>query len=243
MAMNTRSGAPPAAPADPAVASKATRTTRARKASRARPKPRKTNASNRVHKRAPTNRKARGYVYVDENPHSIDDTSRTASPDFIPGTPPPSRRVIPETPPLSSQADMEEELAYLRRKLHRHRRQTSRHRHRGDKDDSEDESSDSEAGDGHRVSFLHHAGNKPFLSIHEQYPAVNIKYFKQIYWGTFQPRKSMRLAYDALAWSTTPKGKKDKDDATPESTNMVQLLRCFEVYAHAICFFAARPHV
>ena len=24
---------------------------------------------------------------------------------------------------------------------------------------------------------------------------------------------------------------------------MVQLLRCFEVYAHAICFFAARPNV
>ena len=53
----------------------------------------------------------------------------------------------------------------------------------------------------------------------------------------------MRLAHDALSWSTTPKAKKDKDDVTPESTNMVQLLRCFEVYAHAICFFAARPHV
>ena len=58
-----------------------------------------------------------------------------------------------------------------------------------------------------------------------------------------QPSKSMRLAHDALTWSTTPKGKKDKDDATPESSNMVQLLRCFEVYGHAICFFAARPHV
>ena len=53
----------------------------------------------------------------------------------------------------------------------------------------------------------------------------------------------MRLAYDTLTWSTTPKGKKDKDDATPESSNMVQLLRCFEVYGHAICFFAAKPHV
>ena len=66
---------------------------------------------------------------------------------------------------------------------------------------------------------------------------------QQIYWGTFLPSKSMRLAHDALAWSTTPKGKKDKDEATPDSANMVQLLRCFEVYAHAICFFAARPQV
>lgn len=53
----------------------------------------------------------------------------------------------------------------------------------------------------------------------------------------------MRLAHNAFAWSTTPKGKKDKDDATPDSGDTVELLRCFEVYAHAICFFAARAHV
>ena len=91
------------------------------------------------------------------------------------------------------------------------------------------------------MSFLDgHAGNKPFLRLSEHYPAVNIKYFKQIYWVTFHPDQSMRLAYDALAWSNTPKGKKE---STPESSNMVQLLRCFEVYAHAICFFASRPTV
>ena len=53
----------------------------------------------------------------------------------------------------------------------------------------------------------------------------------------------MRLVYNVLAWSITPKGKKDKDDATPDLGDMVELLRGFEVYAYAICFFAARPHV
>lgn len=89
---------------------------------------------------------------------------------------------------------------------------------------------------------MHQSGNKPFLSLHEQYPAVHIRYCKQIYLGSFKAMNSMRLAPDAFTWSTTPKGKKDKDEVTPES-NMVQLLRCFEVYAHAICFFAKRPHV
>ena len=37
----------------------------------------------------------------------------------------------------------------------------------------------------------------------------------QIYWGTFQPSKSMKLAYDVLTWSTVPKAKKDKEE--PES--------------------------
>ena len=202
------------------------------------PKSNKANATNRVQKRTPTKRNARGYVYVDEDPDN-NDTSRTASPDYISDTP--SRREITETPP-PSQAKLEAENARLRKELRHHRhRNHSRQRRR---DDSDDDSSDTEQGDGPRVYFLHHhAGNKPFLSLHEHYPTVNIKYFKQIYWGTFQPSKSMRLAHDALAWSTTPKGKKDKDDVTPESSNMVQLLRCFEVYGYAICFFTARPHV
>ena len=56
-------------------------------------------------------------------------------------------------------------------------------------------------------------------------------------------KKPNQLLYHPLTWSTTPKGKKDKDDVTPESSNMAQLLSAFEVYGHATCFFAARPHV
>ena len=52
-----------------------------------------------------------------------------------------------------------------------------------------------------------------------------------------------KSAHNALAWSTTPKGKKDKDEVTPNPADMVELLRSFEVYIYTICFFAARPHV
>ena len=246
----TRSGAPRATPA---VASKASKATQAKRTNSKRSSRSKADTSNRVQKhtttarnataRNPTTRNTRGYVYVDEDSHTVDNTSRTASPEFVPDSQP-SRAEIPGTPPPSSRAELRAEIAHLHEKLqHRHRR-SSRHRRRSGRDDSESESSDSEAGDGPKVSFLHHhAGNKPFLSLHEHYPAVNIKYFKQIYWGTFQPRHSMRLAHDPLTWSNTPKGKKDKDDVTPETTNMIQLMRCFEVYGHAICFFAAKPQV
>ena len=171
------------------AATKATKATRAKKAApkgkSTRSKPNAT--ANRVRKPAAPGRNARGYVYVD-------DTSRTVSPDVILETPPASpsyrriideipparRRVIKETPPPSSQEADRAEIARLRHKLRNRRHQSSRR-----KEDSETESEDSEAGDRPRVSFLQHAGNKPFLTIYKHYPAVNIKYFKQIYYGSF----------------------------------------------------------
>ncbi len=176
MPATTRSGAPTAAPA---VANKATKATQAKKSgakgrNASQAKVNKANTTtNRVQKPISTGRNARGYVWVDEASHTVDDTSRTASPDFIPGIPPPSRRVVPETPPPSSQAEYEAEIARLRRKLQHRRRQPRRHRRSG-REDSEAESSDTEAGDHPRVSFLHQTGNKPFLTLHEHYPAVNI---------------------------------------------------------------------
>lgn len=37
--------------------------------------------------------------------------------------------------------------------------------------------------------------------------------------------------------------KEKKNEVVPEVSGLNQLLRCFEVYAAAICYFAARPHV
>ena len=143
MAMNTRSGAPPTTPA---VANRATKSTQARKASKAkskrlsRPKSNKANATNRVQKRAPTGRKARGYVYIDEDSQTVH-TSRTASRDYISDTPIPSRREIPETPP-SNQANLEAENARLRGELRHHRHRNHSRQRRSGRDDSEDDSSD-----------------------------------------------------------------------------------------------------
>ena len=88
--------------------------------------------------------------------------------------------MIPETPPLSGQAQLEAENARLRRELryYRYRLYYSRYRRSG-RTDSEDELSDSEVGDSLRVSFLYYyIGNKLFLSLYKHYPAINIKYFK-----------------------------------------------------------------
>ena len=99
IAINTRS----AAPATPA--SRATKSTQAKKANKAkrpsRSKPNKV-GTNRVQKPTPK-RKARRYVYIDEDSHTVNNTSRIASPDYISDIPiPPSRYTIPKTPPPSS---------------------------------------------------------------------------------------------------------------------------------------------
>ena len=207
------------------------------------------NRVQKAQKATPRRRNTRGYVWIDEDSYPADNnnnnTARTASPDYISNTPIPPRRVIPKTPPSSSQAELEAENAQLRKKLRQHHR---RSRQRRSRDDSEDDSFGSSDEEGNRkVSFVHqqhhHTGNKPFLALHDIYPSVNIKYFKQIYWGTFKPSQSMRLVPDEITWNSTTKGKKDKDEKEPEAANMVQLLHCFDVYSLALCKFAARPHV
>ena len=233
----TRSGAP----TTPAAASKATKATKTTRASKAKGgKKRAPKAANRVQKPAATGRN-KGYVYIN-NDSRTETSSRTASPDFIPKTPPPSgrQRVVAESPPPSNQ-EYERKIARLQRKL-RERRQSSRHRRRS-REDSESKSEDSEAGDRPRVLFLHYAGNKPFLTLYKHYPAVNLKYLKQIYFRNFQPSKSMALAHNSLAWSTTHKAKKSKDEVIPDPADIAELLRTFEVYTHAICFFTVRPYI
>lgn len=82
-----------------------------------------------------------------------------------------------------------------------------------------------------RVSFLHlKSGDKPFLTVHEHFRAVRIKYFKQIFLGTFNP------AADLLKLSDTHVRRTSGDDH--EISDMGQLLRCFEVYGQVICDYA-----
>ena len=120
--------APVPPPATSTVASKATKTTQARKTIKAKCRPRplpksnKANTTNPVQKRTSTNRIARRYIHTDKDSHTVDNgTSRTASPDYISDTPIPPRRVIPETPPSSGQAQLEAENARLRKELRHHR--------------------------------------------------------------------------------------------------------------------------
>ena len=140
-----------------------------------------------------------------------------------------------------------DKLAYLRKQMDRYRvqkacaRKACSHRCCYQSSGSSSSSSDSE-GYGPRVSFKdNNEGNKPFLKLHERYRAVNVKYFKQIYFGKFQPKHLTRLAHNYFNWSMDKKDKKDDD--VQEATGLNQLLRCFDVYCQAICYFASWPHV
>ena len=144
--------------------------------------------------------------------------------------------VIEENLPLSQQEirDLRQELASMRDSLatanSRGRVSKSHSRRRRHRHYISDSSSDSEEGDWPRVSFVHANGTKPFLSLHKRFHAVNIKYFKQIFFGTFKSDHLTKLShgYTTRAVNEDPQ----------EASGMVHLLRCLEVYSQAIAFFA-----
>ena len=72
------------------------------------------------------------------------------------------------------------------------------------------------------VSFRHAEGKKPFLSLYERYRAVNIKYFKQIFFGTFKTEYLTKLAHNCT--------NRTDSDIIQETNGLVHLLQCFEVY-------------
>ncbi|KAF6232539.1 hypothetical protein HO173_009207 [Letharia columbiana] len=133
---------------------------------------------------------------------------------------------IEETPPSTVKVDLQELIAQLskvqeernhrhrhegrvyksRRHHHRHQhRQSHRHRHSNTSDsNSSDSESDWEERRG--VPFRHAEDKKPFLSIAETFRSVDVKYFKQIFFGTFKTKNFAKLAH----MHTTP-AKEDKD--------------------------------
>lgn len=103
-----------------------------------------------------------------------------------------------------------------------------RHRHQF----VEESSSGPKSDEGSRVSLVHYdQDDKPYHTFHKKFRAVNIKYFKQIFFGTFRPEQSIEL-------SRTPYNRMDNHKDVPEATDLIQLLRCFEVYGQAICHYA-----
>ena len=95
----------------------------------------------------------------------------------------------------------------------------------------EEFSSDSEAGDIPRVSFMHQEDNKPVWAIGERFRGVRIKYFKQIFFGTFKTKDLIKLSRDHT-------NRMDIDNNGQQITDPVRLLRCFEVYCQAILQYA-----
>ena len=78
-------------------------------------------------------------------------------------------------------------------RVHKHKSH-SRRRHRRSRHYSSELSTDSEAGDRLIMSFLYHKeGTQPFLNLVSRFPTMQIKYFKQIFYRTFQPKSLTKL--------------------------------------------------
>ena len=151
-------------------------------------------------------------------------SSGTVTPDEMPDTPPISQR---EYHDLKNALQELEDQQYPRHRVHKSRSRRHR-RHR--RYDSSDSDLDSEEGEGPMVSFLHAKGTYPFLTLHERYRSVEIKYFKQIFFGTFRPTNLLKLSRSVVD--------RPGDDGTHEAKGMVQLLQAFEVYGQAVCHYA-----
>ncbi|KAF6220298.1 hypothetical protein HO133_003430 [Letharia lupina] len=160
-----------------------------------------------------------------------DTSSGTMSPDQVDETPPPAAKVdLQELIAQLSKVQEErnnrhphEGRVHKSRRHHRRHSRSHRHRHSDTSDsDSSDSKSDWEERRG--VPFR----KKPFLSIAERFRSVDVKYFKQIFFGTFKTKNFAKLAH----MHTTP-AKEDKD-----VNGHNHMMHCFHVYSVAAGRFA-----
>lgn len=113
-------------------------------------------------------------------------------------------------------------------RVHKSRRRRHRRRYY-----SSDSSTDSEDGKRPKVSFLDQDKGTQDQALRELafvFPTVVLKYFKQIYYGTFQPENLTKLG----------QGMADKmsSDTAQEVREMVHLGHCMEVYSQIVLQFA-----
>ena len=82
-----------------------------------------------------------------------------------------------------------------RENTYRVRKSHSRRRHRRSRRHLSESSTDSEEEDRPMASFLHHQeqGTRPFFDLAARFPTVPMKYFKQIFYGTFLPENLTKL--------------------------------------------------
>ena len=117
--------------------------------------------------------------------------------------------------------------AYRVRKSRSHRR----HRRSRRYSYSSGVSTDSEEGDRPPVSFLHHKeGTRPFLDLAGRFPMVQIKYFKQIFFETFQPENLTKLGQGMADRATT--------EAPQDAKGVAHMLLCLEIYGQIVLHFS-----
>lgn len=113
-------------------------------------------------------------------------------------------------------------------RVHKSRRRRYRKRYY-----SSDSSTNSEEEKRPKVSFLHHKKGTHDQALTEltfASPTVIVKYFKQVYYGTFQPENLTRLG----------QGMADKitNETAQEVKGMVHLSHCMKIYSQIVLQFA-----
>ena len=82
------------------------------------------------------------------------------------------------------------------------------------------------------VSFLHHEeGTRPFLILAARFPTVQMKYFKQIFYGTFQPENLTKLGQGMADRAAA--------EAPQEAKGMAHMLLCLEIYGQIVLHFSS----
>ena len=108
---------------------------------------------------------------------------------------------------------------------HKHRHHSRRYSY------SSGASTDSEEGYRPPVSFLHHKeGTRPFFDLCNRFASVHMKYFKQIFYGTFQPESLTKLGQSMSDRDTT--------EAPQDAKGMAHMLLCMEIYGQIVLHFS-----
>ena len=151
--------------------------------------------------------------------------SRTHTPD-----------VIPETPPTAATfKEMQSQLKQLQKVLNRRGSSSSRARSRRSRSGSsgrrrEGSITASDTGsDEKRAAFGGFEGKKPYRSLHDRFPFVERRHFKEIFHGTFRTEHLVKLAETAIS----------RVSESQEATDIVHLLRCFGVYTQAVLHYTS----
>lgn len=158
--------------------------------------------------------------------------SQSASPAESRGSPPPIAAPIDLQGLITQLSDLQAQKDRHQRRegrVHKSRDRHHRrhHRHRSDSSDTSDSESDEEERRG--VPFQYSEGKKPFRNMAEMFRSVEVKYFKQIFFGTFRTKN-----FPKLARLHTNHAADEKDIASHN-----HLMHCFTVYAVAVVRFAA----
>ena len=81
------------------------------------------------------------------------------------------------------------------------------------------------------MSFLHHEeGTRPFLDLADRFPTIDMKYFKQIFFGTFRSENLTKLGQEMTDQATA--------EIPQDAKGVIHMLLCLEIYGQIVLHFS-----